>query len=231
MNNRLKLIYSHISGSIGVIDVGTDHGYLAVDLAKNGFKGNIIASDINEEPLNNAKHNAFEAGVEDAIQFRLSDGLDCCSPDEVDTIVIAGMGGDTICGILDRAEWCMAPHYKLILQPMTKAEILRYWLVNNGFRITAEERVKENGTIYQIIIAAFSNNSRLTDAELFTGEASLRTDRYFLEELTLFHSRFTKAAAGMKDSPKKEGLRRIYLSIISELEEMRKKHDKTPGNI
>lgn len=56
----------------------------------------------------------------------------------MDTIVIAGMGGDMICRILDEAEWCMSGKYKLILQPMTKQDILRYWLVNNGFEICRE---------------------------------------------------------------------------------------------
>ena len=101
-------------------------------------------------------------------------GLDACPPDAVDTIVIAGMGGDTICGILDRAEWCMDSRYRLILQPMSKAEILRYWLCNNGFRIVEEAPVEENGTIYQILCAAFCGvNDMLSDAEMYIGKRDL----------------------------------------------------------
>lgn len=227
MNKRLKLIIKHITGSVGVIDVGTDHGYLPIALAECGYKGNIIASDINSDPLSKAMYNAAQAGLDERIQFRLSDGLAGCLPEEVDTIVIAGMGGDTICGILDRAEWCMAEGYKLILQPMTKAEILRYWLINNGFVISSEERIKENGTIYQIIVASFEDNSVLTDAELFTGASALRKDEYYAEELDILIKRFAKAADGMNNVPRKLPQRKLYLQIISHLEKMRSDYEKT----
>ena len=227
MNNRLRLIIEHISGKLGVIDVGTDHGYLPIALAQSGYIGNIIASDINSAPLSKAIYNAEQAGIQDRIQFRLCDGLEGCNPAEIDTIVIAGMGGDTICGILDRAEWCMSDKYTLILQPMTKAEILRYWLVNNGFVITSEERTKENGTIYQIIVAVFDCNSTLTDAELFTGNAKLRKDEYFAEELDILLKRFIKAVDGMKNVPRKYSQWKLYDSIIRQLEEMRSEYENS----
>lgn len=225
MNKRLELIMSRISGSKGLIDVGTDHGYLPIALAQNGYKGAIIASDINIEPLNKARENAKASGLDRRIDFRLGNGLEACEGHEVDTIIIAGMGGDSICGILDRAEWCMSPDYELILQPMTKAEILRYWLVNNGFVIKYEDRVLENGTVYQIITASFEDrNTRLSDAELFTGSVSLRHDGLFSYELEALIQRFNKAAQGMREVERKSALRKLYLDIISELEEMRMHH-------
>ena len=225
MNKRLELIMSRICTSRGLIDVGTDHGYLPIALAQNGYKGAIIASDINIEPLNKARENAKASGFDKRIDFRLGNGLEACESHEVDTIVIAGMGGDSICGILDRAEWCMSPDYELILQPMTKAEILRYWLVNNGFVIKYEDRVLENGTVYQIITTRFEDrNTRLSDAELFTGAVSLRRDGLFSFELDTLIHRFNKAAEGMREAERKSALRRLYLDIISELEEMRMHH-------
>lgn len=108
MNKRLEAIMAHIpQNGRGVIDVGTDHGYLPAALFQRGYTGKLIAADINAEPLSKAKRTAESIGAEDVISLRLCDGLDGCDPSEVDTIVIAGMGGDTICGILDRAEWCM----------------------------------------------------------------------------------------------------------------------------
>jgi len=225
MNNRLKTIVKHIEDGIGVIDVGTDHGYLPLALVERGYSGKIIASDINEEPLNKARRNAAAASADGCIDFRLSDGLESCSLHEVDTIVIAGMGGDTICGILDRAEWCMAEGYKLIMQPMTKGEILRYWLANNGFVITNEERVKENGSIYQIIVAVFKDNTVISDGELFVGQYELiKGNELFSEELEIFLKRFYRAADGMKGVTNKKALHGIYTNIIAELEEMRRKH-------
>ena len=120
MNKRLEAIMAHIpQNGRGVIDGGTDHGYLPAALFQRGYTGKLIAADINAEPLSKAKRTAESIGAEDVISLRLCDGLDGCDPSEVDTIVIAGMGGDTICGILYRAEWCLAREYTLILQPMT----------------------------------------------------------------------------------------------------------------
>ena len=133
MNKRMHAIVKYIEPGRGLIDVGTDHGYLPAWMASHGYHGNIIAADINAAPLQKARENAEKAGVTDRITFQLCDGLEQCKPESVDTIIIAGMGGDMICRILDLAEWCMDRRYKLILQPMTKSEVLRYWLTNNEF--------------------------------------------------------------------------------------------------
>ena len=172
MDNRLRSI-SNCIGAKGFADVGTDHGYLPIYMAKRGYKGNIFASDIDLEPLNCAKRNADEAGISEQIEFILCDGLATGIKDKIDSIVIAGMGGDSICGILDRAEWCFDPQYKLILQPMTKAEILRYWLSYNDFLITDEILIDDNGTVYQLICARYGKRDTLSDAELFLGKLEL----------------------------------------------------------
>ena len=173
MSNRLELIASFVKNGIGVADVGTDHGYIPVMLVKRGYKGNIIATDINEGPLNKAKQSLIEAGCEEAVELILCNGLDGCESEKIDTIIVAGMGGDTITGILDRAEWCAREDIKLILQPVTKPEILRYWLVNNDFRITNEAQAEENGTVYQIICAVPGRDCRYKDSELFIGRYDL----------------------------------------------------------
>ena len=67
MSNRLELIASFVEGGLGVADVGTDHGYIPVMLAKRGYKGNIIATDINDGPLQKAKQNLMDAECEDAV--------------------------------------------------------------------------------------------------------------------------------------------------------------------
>ena len=101
MDRRLSTIASQIENGLGLADVGTDHGFLPVHLARHGYTGNLYASDINEGPLQTAIDNAAHAGVSDRIKFLLCDGLRLCPPEEVDTIVIAGMGGLLIADILD----------------------------------------------------------------------------------------------------------------------------------
>lgn len=200
MNKRLEAIRRLIPEGRGVIDVGTDHGYLPVQLVKDGYGGSVFASDIRSGPLSSARERAEREGVGEKITFSLCDGLENCSPESVDTIVIAGMGGDTICGILDRAEWCMSPAYLLILQPMTKAEILRFWLVNNGFLIETEELVKEGKTLYQLLTARFRNiNTPMNDAELFLGfTEKLKNHPLYPEHLTQQRARLETSLKGMR---------------------------------
>lgn len=230
MNKRLQAIYSLICQGRGVVDVGTDHGYIPVALAQNGYAGKIIASDIRSGPLQAARSSAESAGVADKIDFLLCDGLDGCEKSAIDTIVIAGMGGDTICGILDRAEWCMTPDYTLILQPMTKAEVVRYWLAYNGYEFLDEVLVKDGGIIYQVIRARIKENTSLSLAELFTGEYALAVKNpLFGEFLDTLISRFETGIKGLESA---KDCRPCSLSlkkqICSQLLEMREKtNDKS----
>lgn len=228
MNKRLKAILEHIRDGKGVIDVGTDHGYIPAALFENGYTGNIIAADINIGPLTSARRTAESVGGLERIDFLLCDGLEACDSTLVDTIVIAGMGGDTICGILDRAEWCIAPGYTLILQPMTKGEILRYWLVNNGFLITDDLYVRD-GNLYQLIVARFGAAPVYNDAELYTGkyEQAICND-LFPEYLDKLIKRFEYEHSRLKlSSDTRDGLRADFQEhILDELLEMRSLYEK-----
>ena len=223
MNKRLEIIADLVENGRGVIDVGTDHGYLPVRLAQRGYTGFLYASDINAAPLQSARKTAAEATLEDRIQFLLCDGLDECPPDRIDTIVIAGMGGDLICRILDKAEFCLDSAYTLILQPMTKAEVLRYWLVNNGFELKEEPLVRDGGILYQIIRARYSKNMRLSDAELYSGAfENIRKERLCGEWLDTLIRRFEKEERGLlsaKDPVK--GRLSICQSILNRLIQMK----------
>ena len=222
MNKRLELIASILPHGRGFADVGTDHGYLPVYMAQHGYSGKIIASDINEGPLSTAVASARQAGVEDRICFRLCDGLDGCGSEELDTVVIAGMGGDTICGILDRADLIMSRDILLILQPMTKAEVLRYWLTNNDFAICGEWLIEENSEIYQILSARFGARTPLSDAELFTGKYELAVgNALFPVQLAALIKRFERAAAGMSKAPRMRGRQKLTAEILNGLYEMR----------
>lgn len=228
MNNRLKAILSMVEDGVGVIDVGTDHGFIPIALTENNYKGNIYASDINREPLQTAINNAKEAGIADRIIFLLCDGLEKCPPEKVDTIVIAGMGGDMICRILDYAEWTMDQRYKLILQPMTKQEVVRYWLSNNGFITESEELAVEGDTIYQIIAARFDGFTKYNDAELFAGKYSLtKSKETYVYQLNKLIDRFNNIIKGLYNSEQAEEYKvSFYSNILNELREMREQYGK-----
>lgn len=229
MNKRLQAIEKLVEPGIGLIDVGTDHGYLPVSLARHAYPGALFASDIGEGPLAAARRSAREAGMENRILFLHCDGLELCDPERIDTIVIAGMGGDTICGILDRAEWCMDGRYRLILQPMTRGEVLRYWLTNNGFVIDREQLVSDAGEIYSLLCARYGGQQKLLDAELFTGAFSqIEEDPLWPEYRALLLSRFEKLLRGLRQGGRDPGRLRLMETVEAQLKE-RGAYAKGPG--
>ena len=216
---RLDEIYNQIPSGKGVADIGTDHGEIPIRLALSDYPGKIFASDIHTLPLEKARRRAAEAGVEHRISFSCSDGLEDCEADSVDTIVIAGMGGDTICSILDRAEWTMSDKIALILQPMTKAEVLRYWLTCNGYSIERELIVSENRSLFRILRVRFQNrNTFLTDAELFVGQKKLADNELaYMKYLEKEMSRLNKKIAGMEESAFNSSETVFYRHIVEEM--------------
>lgn len=216
MSKRLEVIASLVKDGVGVVDVGTDHAYLPALLCQMGYKGFITATDINEGPLKKAKLNLDKCGFEDRVRLMLCDGFDDVDPSTVDNIVISGIGGDTIAGILDRAEWCMREGTHLILQPATKAEILRYWLVNNEFRIDDDILIKENGVVYQIIDTSFGKPQKYSDAELFTGKYEyIKDSECFCEHIERHERRFRSAACGI-DEKDRMGLQ-AWKSMLTDM--------------
>ena len=229
MSNRLELIASLAKNGVGVADVGTDHAYIPIIMRKSGYKGNIIAGDINECPLEKARISLENAGLSDSVELVLCDGLSGIDSSKVDTVIVAGMGGDTITGILDRGlydmpEWASRSDYKLILQPVTKPEILRFWLVNNGFIITSEMQTEENGMLYQIICAQPGESPKYKDAELYTGRLEQIQDSKYFDKLLSMHIKRFKAAADSLQNAEKASLKAwnmMILNMIDELKEMK----------
>lgn len=225
MNKRLACLAALIPDGRGLIDVGTDHGYLPLALAQRGYPGRLFASDIAPGPLRAAEKTFREAGLSGRIELLLADGLDGCDPGAVDGIAIAGMGGDTVCGILDRAEWCLDARYTLYLQPMTRAEVLRYWLVHNGFAIVEETLVEDGGLLYAALAARFGGETRLNDAELFTGSRALLGGHpLFEKQLRQQRARHEKALRGLESSRKQENRARAAL-LRDILEQMEERHE------
>ena len=217
MNKRIQAIAALVPDGIGLVDVGTDHGSLPILLAERGYPGALYATDIRPGPLSVGQRNAQSVGLDERIRFLLCDGLDLCPSERVDTIVIAGMGGDTISGILDRAEWTMDRRYRLILQPMTRGEVLRYWLVNNGYGIEREVLVRDGGTIYAILVARFGLETKLSDGELFTGAyASICVDPLWPEYRELSIDRFERMLEGMRMADREPGKRQLLEKILQE---------------
>ena len=148
LSKRLQRIADFVCPGNRIIDVGTDHAYIPIWLLKNGVVKDAIATDIRSGPLERARLDAEHYGVTPHLKLIQCDGLSLCSPEEVDTIIIAGMGGETIAGILSAAPW--AREKRLVLQPQTKHAELRAFLGENGYAVVDAALSYDTGRIYLI---------------------------------------------------------------------------------
>ncbi|SCX91766.1 tRNA (adenine(22)-N(1))-methyltransferase [Alkaliphilus peptidifermentans] len=161
---RLNKITQLVSEGSIVADIGTDHGYIPTYLIANNICSRVIASDVNEKPLKSAINNIKSYGFENQIETRLGNGLEVLKPHEVDTVIIAGMGGLLISELLNNSKEIIDTVDFFILQPMQAQEELRRYLVENKFTIVEDVLVKEDHRIYEIIKAKKGN--QLVDDEL-----------------------------------------------------------------
>ena len=150
LSKRLEACCSFVKPGDRVADVGCDHGYLSIHLLINNIASQVIASDINEGPLQSAMQNAEKFGVKERIRFFLSDGV-ANVPRDFDTLVCAGMGGDTMIGILEAAPWLRSAEYRLILQCQSKTPMLRKYLSETGWRIAEESVLRDGRFLYTVM--------------------------------------------------------------------------------
>ncbi|PAB58910.1 tRNA (adenine(22)-N(1))-methyltransferase [Anaeromicrobium sediminis] len=153
LTKRLDKIAKFVKEGAKIADIGTDHAYIPVYLAEKNIVNKAIACDVNEGPLNIAKKNIKENELEDKIETRIGSGLKPLKMGEVDTAIIAGMGGLLISTILEESIEIAKSLDRLILQPMVAQEELRIWLNENGFTIEKEALVKDEGKMYEVIVA------------------------------------------------------------------------------
>ena len=155
LGGRLALCASFVRSGAALADVGTDHAYLPIWLAKKGLIRGAVASDVRPEPLRRAKANIARYGAEEIVSVRLCDGLSAVEPEEAEDVVLAGMGGLMIARILGQTPWLRDGDRRLILQPMTSAEELRAYLAQAGFAVLQERAAVEDGHVYSVMLAAF----------------------------------------------------------------------------
>ena len=221
---RLQLLANWVPQGARLADVGTDHALLPVWLRLHERVVFAIASDLRKLPLERAKDTGRIHGV-NQIEYRLCNGLAAIAPNEVDTIVIAGMGGETIASILEAAPWTADGTHTMLLQPMTHAEDLRGYLASHDYAIVQEALVYDRGTIYPVMKVQ-AGKMHLTIGQLYGGAALLHDplgDRYLIERII----RFMGAIAGLnrstvpEDQKRADNLRDVVTALMSMREEWR----------
>lgn len=155
LTDRLLKIASLVDKDKKIADIGTDHGYIPVYLLNQNKIQYAILGDVNKGPLENAKKEVNKNKLQDKVDLRLGSGIEILKENEVDEIIIAGMGGMLINDILKANEKVAKTIEKLILQPMQAPEELRMFLYQNGYKILDEHLVREEHRLYEIIVCKY----------------------------------------------------------------------------
>lgn len=188
LSTRLEHLAALNEGGQRIADIGTDHAYLPIYLAQTGQIAHAVASDIGEGPVSIAKANIAEAGLSDVIEVRQADGLTGLKPsDAIDTIYIAGMGGQLIETLLTAGMSHLDGTETLILGPNRDVESLRRFLAAREFGILDEDLVEDAGHVYPLLsVAQTRPQVPYTEADLVLGPV-LRRKRsaLFLDQLAL----------------------------------------------
>ena len=185
LSDRLKGVADLITPGLRVSDVGCDHGYLSIYLMQNKIAESVIASDVRTGPLSKAAENIETYEMTEAIDLRLSNGLDMIDEGEVDAVVMSGMGGNLMMEILERGKDVTDRARELILQPQSELSGLRHYLQDNGFIIVSESMVYEEYKYYPMMKAVHGEMNWDREIYFLYGKVLLREQNPVLHQFLL----------------------------------------------
>jgi len=171
LSPRLQHIVSLVPDEATLIDVATDHAYVAITLALKNSNRQIIASDIAEAPLTSGIRNAQRYDVKN-IDFRLGSGLAVLRSDEhIDVAILSGIGGHLMSNLLEGAPYDI-PCY--ILQPNNEAALVRSWLEAHHYCVSSDERIRDDEHTYEIFVA----QKRTNEASMYADDDAIREAQF-----------------------------------------------------
>ncbi len=226
LSKRLESVSSLVTPGFRVADIGTDHGYIPLWLIRQGVIPGAIAMDIHKGPLQRAKENIQAYELEEKIETRLSDGLGELRPGEADCVVIAGMGGSLVIKILKEGAEVLRTVRELVLQPQSDMEKVRRFLQKEGYRITSEKMILEDGKFYPMMRAEHGRMKELSEIEALYGPCLLKEKnvclKQFLEREQQTFENVRRSLAESKTTRAKERL----LEIEEKIEQIKRAKEK-----
>ena len=153
LSARFKAMASFINAGESVADIGTDHALLPIYLVREGVSPFAVLTDISPGPLGKARKNV-EAASNSNFDLRLGDGLKVLEPAEVDAVIIAGIGSETMISILEADPDKTGSFRKYVLQPRTKTKLLEAWLDGSGWNVIDKTTAEERGRLCEIFLCA-----------------------------------------------------------------------------
>lgn len=185
LSQRLEKVSSYVLQGSVLADIGSDHAYLPCYLGLKKMIKKGIAGEITEGPYRSAKEQVVLDGLTEIIEVRKGDGLSVLEENEAEVVTICGMGGSLITSILEKGKGKLGSAKRLVLQPNVGAKTVRNWLLKENWVLSAEEIIKEDGKIYEVLVAdrigeqPYSNRR---DAELLFGPYLLKNQNEAFKE-------------------------------------------------
>jgi len=165
-----------------IADIGTDHGYVPIYLAKMGKIESAFACDINKGPLEKAESNIKANCLEEKIETRLGSGLMPITAGKTDCAVIAGMGGMLIIDILKASADVVNCLKQLVLQPQLDVDEVRKYIHSIGFKIEKEDFILDAGKYNTVISAVKGEEKYDTEADYIFGKINIENKNAVLKE-------------------------------------------------
>ena len=217
ISKRLEAVAGMVTSGSFLADIGTDHGYIPIYLIEHKRIPKAIAMDVNRGPLEKAKEHIMQAGLQDKIETRLSDGLEKLKPDEAESILIAGMGGPLTVRILSEGAGKLGACRELILQPQSDLKAVRAYLEGEGWKIDREEMVQEEGKFYPMMRAVPGEKSKMTPIQLRFGPLLLANCHPVLKDYLLREQRINEKILASLEGQESETAKARISEVEAEL--------------
>lgn len=221
LSARLNMVAAMVKPCDFLADIGTDHAYLPIYLYKKGVIKCAVAADISKGSCDKAKENINLHGLNNYIDVRCGNGLDVIKENEQpDVIVIAGMGGMLAIDVLNSGK-CTGSAAQLVLQVQRDIDKVRRYIHSIGYKIEAEDILKEDGKIYTAISAVKGKDTVYTEGDYYFGKLLIESKNPILKEYIEFeHNKLNRVLSSLNDKNTEEiNVRRRELGRMIDIQE------------
>jgi len=201
LGKRLSAVADLVKPGEVVADIGSDHALLPIYLIQNQIAERVIIGELDDGPYRRAEKAVKASSAWNKIELRQGNGLQILDYGEVQRIILAGMGGDTIVEIL-ADNWEKAASFRAyIFQPMSKGAVLRQHLASQGWLVEEERLEEDKGRIFLLLTCRPDDRPyHLNDMECEIGTSILSADtelkRRYIQKYILEYRRISDNLLG-----------------------------------
>lgn len=221
MGPRLSAVASLVPPEVVAVDIGTERAFLPVFLVKERGLARVVAVDKSLHNVRVAEETVRRFGLEHVVEVRRGEGFSPLKEEDgVETVIIAGLGGKTICQMLMDLPSFIERCRRLVLQPMGDVPLVRRWLAEHGYYFPVERLTREKGRFYPVIAAEKGILAVEDPLQLEIGPGLLQgNDPLLIPWIETELQRYLDIIEGLSRSRKQADLRKVeyYRKIFHKL--------------